>query len=505
MTDLCLPVPDLLRPAKLCSDAQLARRAARGDQRAFGEIFERHHQALYRYCRTIVRNEEDAADALQNTMAALLRGLDGETRDIALKPWLFRIAHNESLSLLRRRRPESELDEDSAVSASDGPELQLAQSERLRQLVDDVQALPDRQRGALVMRELSGLEYAQIGAAFGIAEGAARQAVCEAREMLHEIGEGRAMSCADLREMISARDGRLLRGRKVRAHLRACAGCTEFRAAIGQRSAALAAVAPPLPAMLGASILQRLLDGGGHGGGGVAVGGASATSTSAAAGSATTAKSVAGVGLLAQGSATAGLAAKATAALAAGSMLAGGGALATQQVQRDGEQSPPRAAQRAAPDARPGQAAAAASAGRAATEPQASAAQREAAEGAAPDAAARALAGARPSADRVQRDAAAVSRPATQASRPQARRDGARPDRSAAGAPAGASTPATAPAKRPASAQAPTGATAGAPLTAPTPVAPVQAPSTGSGPARAPVAPDVPQTPEATLPQISLR
>ena len=112
--------------------------------------------------------------------------------------------------------------------------------------------------------------------------------------MLHEFGEGRAMACAEVCELISARDGRLLRGRKIRAHLRACVSCQEFREAIGQRSAALAAIAPPLPAVMGASILQALLGGGGHGGGGLLVGGGSATSASVTAGAASGAKSLAG-------------------------------------------------------------------------------------------------------------------------------------------------------------------------------------------------------------------
>jgi len=187
------------------SDARLAQRAAGGDRAAFATIFERHHQAIFRYCRSILRNEEDAADALQNTMAAALRGLEGETREIALKPWLFRIAHNESLSLIRHRRDDCALDEDSGGAASRGPEFEVLQSERLRQVMDDLRALPDRQRGALIMRELSGLQYPEIAAAFGCAEGAARQAVYEAREMLHDIGEGRAMVCVDVRELISAR------------------------------------------------------------------------------------------------------------------------------------------------------------------------------------------------------------------------------------------------------------------------------------------------------------
>src|SRR3954449_12885365 len=80
--------------------------AARGD---FAAVYERHHQALYRYCRSILRHEEDAQDALQNTMAKAFAALQTEQRDIDLKPWLFRIAHNEAISILRRRRETDEL------------------------------------------------------------------------------------------------------------------------------------------------------------------------------------------------------------------------------------------------------------------------------------------------------------------------------------------------------------------------------------------------------------
>ena len=89
---------------RLLGDDRLARRAAEGDGQAFAALYQRHHQALYRYCRAILGNPEDAADALQNTMTAALRALPGERREIHVKPWLFRIAHNESITLLRRRR-----------------------------------------------------------------------------------------------------------------------------------------------------------------------------------------------------------------------------------------------------------------------------------------------------------------------------------------------------------------------------------------------------------------
>src|SRR5439155_17538039 len=128
--------------------------------------------------------------------------------------------------------------------------------------------LPDRQRSALVMRELSGLEYGEIGAALGSSPAATKQTVYEARGALHEMAEGRDMSCEVVRRSLSAEDRRLLRGRKLRAHLRACAGCREFRAAIDTRQRDLACVAPPLPLAAAAAMLHGLTGGGGGGGAG---------------------------------------------------------------------------------------------------------------------------------------------------------------------------------------------------------------------------------------------
>src|SRR4051794_12258352 len=94
-----LPAPAL----SLLTDERLARMAGAGDTAAFAVIFQRYHQRLYRYCLSIVRNSDDAGDALQSTMLRALNALRGETREIALRPWLYRIAFNESITLLRRQ------------------------------------------------------------------------------------------------------------------------------------------------------------------------------------------------------------------------------------------------------------------------------------------------------------------------------------------------------------------------------------------------------------------
>lgn len=152
---------------------------------------------------------EDASDALQSTMAAALRALPGERRQVALKPWLYRIAHNESISLIRRRRPSAELPED--LAADGGPQQQVESRERLAGLLGDLRELPERQSGALVMRELNGLDYSEIGAAFSISEAAAKQSVYNARVALGQFAAGRAMNCESARQAVSGRDGRVLR------------------------------------------------------------------------------------------------------------------------------------------------------------------------------------------------------------------------------------------------------------------------------------------------------
>jgi RNA polymerase sigma factor (sigma-70 family) len=248
---------------RLLTDDRLARSAAGGETRAFAAIFQRYHQELYRYCRAILRNDGDAEDALQNTMVRVLGALPGEEREIALRPWLYRIAHNEAISLLRRRPPLAESD---GEEVAPGPEQQAETRERLRALVNDLGALPERQRGALVMRELSGVDYAEIGEFLGTSPAGARQTVYEARVALQEMAEGRATACSEVQRALSEADGRILRGRRVRAHLRGCAACQDFRAGIGQRQAAFASLAPPLPAAAAAGILHGIL-GGGHGGG----------------------------------------------------------------------------------------------------------------------------------------------------------------------------------------------------------------------------------------------
>ncbi len=212
---------------RIRSEGTLRTRAARGDAAAFAAVYERHHQALYRYCRSILRHDEDAQDALQSTMTRAFAALQDEQRDFELRPWLFRIAHNEAISILRRRRETGELDE---LPAPGELEDRVAEREELRLLQLDLADLPERQRAALILRELNGLSHQEIGVVLELSTGAVKQAIFDARSALFSFREGREMACHDIRRMLSDGDGRVLRGRGVRGHLRSCPDCRRFKA-----------------------------------------------------------------------------------------------------------------------------------------------------------------------------------------------------------------------------------------------------------------------------------
>ncbi|MBA3328300.1 MAG: sigma-70 family RNA polymerase sigma factor, partial [Solirubrobacterales bacterium] len=230
-------------PWRALSDEGLARKAAAGSGTAFAALYERYHAPLRGYCRSIVLDAEDADDAAQSALERALRALPGRDADQPLRPWLYKIAHNEAISILRRRRPQVELGP-ANEPAVPGPEVDAERRGRLTQLVEDLRTLPERQRGALVMRELSGLGYDEIGGALGLSPTAARRAVFDARSALHDFADGRAAECTTVRRSLSDGDRRSIRARRIRAHLRSCNDCASFQRAIRTRCADLPALAP---------------------------------------------------------------------------------------------------------------------------------------------------------------------------------------------------------------------------------------------------------------------
>jgi len=269
------------------SDERLAHLVGEASDQAFAALYERHHQALYRYCRSIVRDDTDAQDVLQSAWTRALVALRRRQRDAPLRPWLYRIVHNEAISLLRRRGRRAEqpaTEADRVPSAED----RAIDRERFASLLADLRELPERPRGALLMRELSGLSHEEIAVALDTSMSAAKQCIYEARRDLAELAAGRAAACDDICRRISDGDRRVLRGRRVSAHLRDCPSCAAFASTIDRRGAALHALAPWLPAVVATAALHEVLRAGSGAGAAGTAAAAGGVGTSAGAGAAGT-------------------------------------------------------------------------------------------------------------------------------------------------------------------------------------------------------------------------
>jgi hypothetical protein len=99
------PTPARVLPWSRLGDEALAGRAAGGNNAAFTALYERYYGPLLGYTRSILRDAEDARDATQNALESALRALATRDSSRPLRPWLYKIAHNEAIAIMRRRRP----------------------------------------------------------------------------------------------------------------------------------------------------------------------------------------------------------------------------------------------------------------------------------------------------------------------------------------------------------------------------------------------------------------
>ena len=167
-------------------------------------------------------------------MVKALGALPGEPREIDLKPWLYRIAHNESIDLIAPRPARLAEEDRLPPGATLAEEVETRQ--RLRQLIADVGELPERQRGALLMREAGGLGFAENGTALGTSPAVARQTLYEARLGLREMEAGRNMECTAVTKALSDGDRGGRRRRDIGAHLKGWPACRHLAEGIDSRA-----------------------------------------------------------------------------------------------------------------------------------------------------------------------------------------------------------------------------------------------------------------------------
>jgi RNA polymerase sigma factor (sigma-70 family) len=267
---------------RLRSDDQLVALFRAGSEEAFTVIHDRYKQRLFAYVRQMLSSASraDAEDVMQDVFVRAYGALRNDNRDVNLRAWLYRVAHNRCIDHFRRPTPQAADVFDVSRTPLLDPIETAQRREDLQRLVDDVGRLPDQQRSALLMREIDGLAYADIAVALDVTVPAVKSLLVRARVGLAEAIEARDTDCSVIRDdLLASYDRGVKASGRARKHMRECAGCREFRTSLKTLRRSFAALSPVGafgPLAVAAKALGLSGAGGGAAAGGSAVGGSAA-------------------------------------------------------------------------------------------------------------------------------------------------------------------------------------------------------------------------------------
>ncbi|MBE2318094.1 RNA polymerase sigma factor [Solirubrobacter sp. CPCC 204708] len=270
---------------RLRSDEQLLAAFRGGNDEAFRVLHDRYRQRLFAYVRQMLSagSRQDAEDVLQDVFVRAYGALRNDNREMNVRAWLYRVAHNRCIDHLRRPiPPAAELFEVSRKPLHD-PVEEAQRRDDLRQLVLDVAALPEQQRSALLMREIDGMTYADLAVALDVTVPAVKSLLVRARVGLVEAQEARDADCTEIRaDLMRSYDRGVKASGRARKHMKTCEACSEYRGALRGMKRSFAALTPVgfAPFALAAKLIGV---GGGAGGAaaGAAGGGAAACKVAA--------------------------------------------------------------------------------------------------------------------------------------------------------------------------------------------------------------------------------
>jgi RNA polymerase sigma factor (sigma-70 family) len=334
---------------KLRSDEQLIELTRKGQHGAFEVLVQRYQSRLLAFCRHMLNSAEDAEDVLQEVFAASFNAMIADSRPINARPWLYRIARNRCLNHLRR--PTSAGQDSMDIFERDGGATTadtVHKREEFRQIVADVQDLPETQRTALLLREIDALSYDDIAATMETTVPSVKSLLVRARVSLAEAAEARLLTCEEVRlELGEVAEGLARSSAPVRRHLKGCERCRVFKGELRRANKALAAVYPLGPLVLvkkffaakvgfGAASGASTAGSGSGAAGGAGIAGGAAAATGGVAGGASAG------GLLSAGFGT--VASKAVAGFAAAAIVTAGAVEAKHVAEPQSAQRPAVAA-----------------------------------------------------------------------------------------------------------------------------------------------------------------
>jgi RNA polymerase sigma-70 factor (ECF subfamily) len=185
------------------SDAELASCIGRGDAKALELVMRRHNRQLYRTARSILRDDADAEDCLQEAYLQAFRSIASFRAASKLSTWLTRVVINQALEKMRRRSKENgnvpldnviDLDGNlpagnSLLSAPEQPDAAALRSEVRRVLESRIDGLPSAFRTVFMLRALEEMSVEETAACLGIPEATVRTRFFRARALLREALE----------------------------------------------------------------------------------------------------------------------------------------------------------------------------------------------------------------------------------------------------------------------------------------------------------------------------
>ena len=180
-------------------DRTLVAAAQAGDRASLDALLRRHYDRVLAICRRLAGNDADAADATQEAMIALVRGIGRYDGRAAFTTWAYRVATNACLDELRRRkrRPDPGLPEVEWEAVGGAPHLDSTSVDRLT-IDDAMQQLPVEFRAAVVLRDVIGMDYAEISAVLEIPAGTVRSRIARGRGVLARLLGGNQLDQANV-------------------------------------------------------------------------------------------------------------------------------------------------------------------------------------------------------------------------------------------------------------------------------------------------------------------
>jgi len=236
------------RRLRFATDDRLVGLLRGGDTTAFEILYDRHARELLAFCRYTLGSQQDAEDAVQATFAAAYTALLADQRRVDVRPWLYAIARNRCLGVLRQRGAVGDLT--APLPSPHDPVARAELREDLRQVLANVLELPEHQRAALILAEVHGLSQDEIGRLLGLRAGQVKANIFQARSNLLSERRAREADCGDIREELEIARGAALLKSRLRRHLRSCEGCREYAEQISNRRQGLRVLIPVLPLLV---------------------------------------------------------------------------------------------------------------------------------------------------------------------------------------------------------------------------------------------------------------